>query len=202
MGTTKIGIYPGAFDPVHNGHVAFAEAAILKHNLDKVFFLPEPRPRHKQGVKALEHRTAMVELAIQGNAKLGLIVLEQQRFTVHETWPLLVSRFEGADSFMLLGSDVASRLASWPNIEELAKTAPRFIVALRGEDAAHMRSMLQTMRKVKKLDLHYSLIETQHSVYSSSKIRYSLKHAEAPNGVHPNVLQYISDQKLYISGAT
>ena len=67
----RVGIYPGAFDPVHKGHIAFALAAITAHQLDKVFFLPEPSPRHKQGVKALDHRVEMVRLATANDPRIG-----------------------------------------------------------------------------------------------------------------------------------
>ncbi|MCA9332160.1 adenylyltransferase/cytidyltransferase family protein, partial [Candidatus Saccharibacteria bacterium] len=50
----KVGIYAGSFDPIHKGHIALAEQAIQQCGQDKVFFMVEPRPRRKQGVKALE----------------------------------------------------------------------------------------------------------------------------------------------------
>src|SRR3989344_4473010 len=78
----KVGIYPGAFDPVHEGHVAFAQLVIAQHGLDKVFFLPEPTPRYRQAVKAYEHRLAMIKLAIKKYDSLGVIQLDHNRFTV------------------------------------------------------------------------------------------------------------------------
>lgn len=202
MGSVKIGIYPGAFDPVHDGHVAFAEAALIKHGLDRVFFLPEPSPRHKQGVKALQHRTAMVQRAVQSNPKLGLIVLEQQRFTVHETWPVVVARFKGAEIHMLLGHDVAQRLASWPNVTEFDRLLPKFIIALRGSDIEQTKLLMDSLRDTTKLDFAYSLIEPNYPMYGSSKIRQSFKNGHKPYGLHPDVLAYILQHGLYISGAT
>src|SRR5258708_1287895 len=90
----KIPIFAGTFDPVHEGHLAFAQAA-LEEGLEKVMFLVEPRPRRKQGVRALEHRTAMVQLAIADEPQLSTIVLEQARFSVNETLPVLRARFSG-----------------------------------------------------------------------------------------------------------
>ena len=198
----KVGIYPGAFDPIHEGHVAFARAAMLKHGLDKVFFLPEPSPRHKQAVKALEHRTAMVHAAVDSDPKFGVILLDQTRFTVHETWPLLVSRFQGADLSMLLGSDVAQRLASWPNIAELVQTAPRFIIALRGDSIADVKDMMTTLEDTKKLTVRYSLLDPNYPTYGSSKIRLAIKQGHHPDAVHPAVWSYIVQNGLYSSGET
>ncbi|MBI3337871.1 adenylyltransferase/cytidyltransferase family protein [Candidatus Saccharibacteria bacterium] len=119
---SRIGIYSGTFDPVHDGHIAFANAALKQCNLDKIFFLVEPRPRRKQGVKAFEHRTEMVRLAIKNEHSLGSIVLNQQRFTPADTLPLLTERFKGADLYMLIGDDMLDHLAGWPHVECLLQS--------------------------------------------------------------------------------
>ena len=41
---TRIGILGGTFDPVHNGHLAIAEAARGCLGLDRVVFIPAGRP--------------------------------------------------------------------------------------------------------------------------------------------------------------
>src|SRR5687768_15392849 len=96
----KVGIYAGTFDPVHEGHLAFAREAAAQYGLDKVFFLVEPNPRRKQGVKALEHRNEMVQLAIRSEKLFASILLEQHRFTVTETMPVLRSRFKNSELYM------------------------------------------------------------------------------------------------------
>src|SRR5688572_16122728 len=106
----RVGIYAGTFDPVHVGHMAFAEQALEACNLDKIFFLVEPRPRRKQGVRALEHREAMVRLATAKNDKYGVIQLEQTNFSVEETLPKLQALFEGAELHFLMGEDVFAHL--------------------------------------------------------------------------------------------
>jgi nicotinate-nucleotide adenylyltransferase len=46
----KIGIFAGTFDPIHEGHVAFAQAVLADLSLDKIYFLPERQPRRKTNV--------------------------------------------------------------------------------------------------------------------------------------------------------
>ena len=197
----KVGIYPGAFDPIHEGHVAFAEACIRQYGLDKVFFLPEPRPRHKQAVKAFEHRQRMVQIAIDSNPKFGLIIVEQQNFTVHETWPSVTARFADASLFMLLGSDVAHRLATWPNIDELIRMAPHFLIATRREKGESVEEMVSTLKHTTKVPFDHSIVKPQYETYDSSAIRLALKRGELPTGLDHKVAQYIREEKLYISGA-
>jgi cytidyltransferase-like protein len=68
---SRIGIYSGTFDPVHAGHMAFALQAMQEAKLDRLYFLPERRPRYKQGVEHFAHRVAMLERAILKNQALS-----------------------------------------------------------------------------------------------------------------------------------
>lgn len=198
----RIGIYAGAFDPVHNGHVAFAKEAMQKAHLERVYFLVEPRPRHKQGVKSLTHRMAMVEIAIADESALGQVVLDQDRFTVYETWPLLQSRFEGAQLFMLMGEDVFRRVAQWPRIDELV-TSVQFIVGLRkGHNEAELREHFAMLERTKALRLHYDIFRAEHSSVSSTGVRSSLRKGRIPIDIHPEVAAYIEANQLYASEFT
>ena len=43
----KIGLFGGAFNPVHNGHIALARASIKTAKLDLVIFIPSGNTPHK-----------------------------------------------------------------------------------------------------------------------------------------------------------
>ena len=193
----KIGIYPGAFDPVHNGHVAFAIASAKRYGLDRVYFLPEPRPRHKQGVKALEHRVAMLEFATKHDESLGVIQLDQQRFTILETWPIITARFEGAQLFMLLGSDVARRLTSWPHIQEFSHTLPHFIIGARDADIQLVHEVMDVLQQTKGMRVAYDIFETEHQQYNSTRIRAGLRKGHKMIEIDPLVTDYIVKHQLY-----
>ena len=66
-----IGIFGGTFDPIHIAHLAVAEEAAEALGLERVVFVPAGIPPHKpdRAITAGEHRLAMVELAIAGNAR-------------------------------------------------------------------------------------------------------------------------------------
>lgn len=192
----RVGVYAGAFDPIHDGHVDFARQAAKDAGLDKVYFLVEPRPRHKQGVKAFEHRLRMVELAIAPYPSLGLIILEQARFSVHDTWPRIQARFAGAHVSMLMGEDVFMRLSHWPRIDELVHEVD-FVVGLRRHKLNDLKHHLQTIEKTKHLKLHYRTFISAHPGYSSTKIRAALRAGAYREGLHPDVLDYIKGQGLY-----
>ena len=197
----RVGIFAGSFDPVHEGHLAFAKQALEQGNLEKVFFLVEPRPRRKQGVKALEHRLQMVRLAIKNQSKFGLIVLEQVRFNVTETLPTLKELFKGAELRLLFGDDAVKHLAQWPHIEDLVNDV-HFIIGVRGHTIKDARSNLQALERTRNLRLKYILFESLKPQFSSSTIRLSIKQGHQPDGLPKTVLDYIQKQGLYVSGTS
>lgn len=201
MSTEKVGIFSGTFDPVHEGHLAFARAALARQGLDKVFFLVEPRPRRKQGVEAFEHRTAMVRLAISDESKFGNVVLEQQRFTPAETLPILTERFKGAELYMLMGDDWLAHFGSWPGVEELTKGV-RFIIGIKQNSKAEIENQISFLHKTKGLTMWCQLIEVEQPNCSSSKIKQALRQGRIPQDLPLDVLQYIQREGLYVASVS
>jgi nicotinate-nucleotide adenylyltransferase len=195
----KVGIFAGTFDPVHDGHLMFALQALQECQLDKVFFLVEPRPRRKQGVRALEHRIRMVQIAVAKERRFSTIILEQARFSVTETMPLLKELFKGAELYLLLGDDVLSHLSSWPHVNELVRDA-NFIVGVRDKGLDKAKSSIESLQNARGLKLNYHLLKSAAPKFASRQIRYNLKHGKEPNGLRGDVLQYIRENKLYASG--
>lgn len=193
---TKIGIYSGTFDPVHKGHLGFAQAALKECRLDKVFFLVEPKPRRKQGVKAFEHRIQMVRLAIKPNDRFGSIILEQQRFTPAGTLPILRERFKGADLYMLIGEDFFAHLSSWPHVDHLIKSV-RFIISVRKGTITETKKAVKTLEQTRGLRLNYQIITSDFPDVSSSKVRLELRHGRLPEEIPASVLEYIQVHNLY-----
>ena len=98
----KTGILGGTFDPIHNGHLAIAEAARGCLGLDRVVFIPAGRPwlkaRSLGRITGAEHRLAMVRLAIADCPHFEASAMEVERpgltYTV-DTLAELRSRDDG-----------------------------------------------------------------------------------------------------------
>lgn len=195
----KIGIYAGTFDPIHNGHLAFAQAG-LNAGLEKVMFLVEPRPRRKQGVRALEHRNAMVQLAIKDHENMGTILLEQARFTPHETLPVLQNRFKGYQVVLLFGDDVVGHIAHWPHIEELVASV-ELMIAARHKDEKELAQTFKTLEATNNLRFNYSFVDPKYHDVSSSAIRLQLKQRQRPSELPDDVCDYIRAHRLYVSAS-
>lgn len=197
----KVGVFSGTFDPVHEGHLSFARQALSVAGLDKLFFLVEPRPRRKQGVKAFEHRLGMVQLAIANEPAFGAIVLEQDRFTPTDTLPVLKARFKGAELVMLMGDDLLLHLAEWPQVETLLK-AVTFVIGVRQGSLADIQARLKTIEAVKGAKLSYQLFASQLASVSSSQVRQELRRGQRPTGLPGAVWEYIQANRLYSAGSS
>ncbi len=195
----KVGIFAGSFDPIHNGHLAFAELA-LENGVDKVFFLVEPRPRRKQGVRALEHRQEMVRLATKNNSKLGVIHLDHAKFTAFDTLPLLQARFKNQELVLLFGDDVISHmvdhLSDWPHIEDIAKHTSLLIAA----PSAHQAALADRLKAVMEFGVKFRFQFVMPSLaVRSSQIRHVLKTGKATTDVPQATLDYIKRFSIYAS---
>lgn len=196
----KVGIYSGTFDPVHNGHVSFAVESAELFGLDKVYFLVEPRPRRKQGVKALGHRVNMVQIAVKDNPKLGTIIIEQARFTTHETLPILLSRFKGAQLHLLIGDDTLDHIAEWPHVDELTE-AVDFIIGARKRKPTEIDTIVSRLKETKGLSFDYNVFNPSGNGCSSSYIKRQIRAGKDPKCLNEQVLDYIKANKLYFSTA-
>lgn len=179
----KVGIFAGTFDPVHQGHLAFALAAAEVAGLNKVIFLPEAKPRQKEA-KDLKHRLAMVEAAVKNFKKLDVLKLNDEQFTVARTLPKLEKQLGGAELFLLVGSDVFKDLPSWPNAKTLLRKV-KIIVGHKGSN------------ELEKSKLAAHVIYTNFKDVSSTDVRSRLAKDKEPHFLMPATNIYIKEKKLY-----
>lgn len=198
----RVGIYSGTFDPVHAGHIAFAKEALERCGLDKVFFLVEPRPRRKQGVKALEHRQNMVHLAIHDESSLGHIILGHQRFTVDETLPALQARFKGAKIYFLMGDDMLTYFtdAAWPKLDEFIKAA-NLVIGARKRTADDIERHIALLEKTRGIKIKHEIFKADHALQTSTTVRKALRRGEQPAEINSRVYRYIQANGLYAAPA-
>jgi nicotinate-nucleotide adenylyltransferase len=134
----RIGVLGGTFDPIHNGHVAAAEAALDCANLDEVVFIPTGNPPHRPAaVASPSQRLEMCRLATAGEPRFVVSDLEVKRegpsFTL-DTLLALRGANPHAEMYLVLGWDAASQLRSWHRPDEVIGLAPIIVVTRPGRD--------------------------------------------------------------------
>jgi len=167
----SIGIYPGTFDPIHEGHVAFAESALKVCNLDIIYFLPEKSPRNKTNVTSFNERIASTQSTLSRLPQLETIRLTSSRFTISKTLPEIEKLFEPAHFTLLIGSDVARRIESWPQIEVML-AGWGIAVGMRSNDSIeHIEKLFKQIESKYELSVRRSFIHTDKPHHSSTQFR-------------------------------
>lgn len=133
MKATRIGMFGGAFDPPHIGHVALARAAVEQLGLDQLRVFPTGQAWHKaRELSAPAHRLAMARLAF-GEVP-GAVVDDRElrrsgpTYTV-DTLRELRREFPHAVVLLVIGADQAEALHGWREGAEIARLATISIAA-------------------------------------------------------------------------
>ena len=177
-----IGILGGTFDPVHNAHLAMAQAALDALNLERVLFIPTGTTRYRiAAVASPRDRVAMLQLALQGKPKFAVDERELQPGASGYTADTLRG-FKGQDLYLLMGADQYDKLDTWHRPDEVRRLAK---IAVFG------RPGIQLKEKVK-------LIPMAPMPISASDIRARAGRGEDLSAlVPPGVANYIARHRLY-----
>ena len=141
----KIGILGGTFDPVHNGHIEIAMAAMAALGLDQVALMPSGDPPHKTRATDRLDRLRMAELAAEGRPGLYASDLEIRRqgrtYTVDTLSTLAVEHPEVEWTY-ILGADALNKLDTWKEFPRIARLCSFAAVSRPGcdEDLARLRA--------------------------------------------------------------
>lgn len=192
----RIGIYAGTFDPVHAGHIAFALQAIEQAKLDKVYFLPERRPRYKLGIEHFAHRVAMIKQASLPHPKFYVLEPVEMALTVKRTLPLLRNKFKGAQLVFLFGSDAVAGLPDWPYAEQLLKDSELVIAAREGKDTTELQAAIATWPIQPQAAI---MLSSYAPKVSSTAVREALRARQPIAGLLQSVARYSDRHWLYVS---
>lgn len=124
MAREQIGIFGGTFDPPHLGHLILASEARFQLGLDRLLWILTPEPPHKQDqiITPVEHRLAMVNLAIEDNPSFELSRVELDRPGPHytlDTVELIAHQYPNADITPIIGGDSLHDLPTWHRPKEI-----------------------------------------------------------------------------------
>jgi len=136
-----IGLLGGTFDPIHFGHLRFAEEVRDALGLADLRLIPAGRPPHRAPPNTdARHRLAMARVAVEGHPVLRVDAREAESPAVSFTIETLLSiRAEiGGDRplCLLMGADAFAGLASWRRWQEFAALCHIVVATRPGHDVA------------------------------------------------------------------
>ena len=126
----KIGIYGGAFNPPHLGHITAARAVFELLKLDKLLVIPTGHPPHKTlppGSPGPERRLEMTRLAMAGLGDwMEISDMELRRegnsYTA-DTLARVKERYPEDELWLLMGADMFLTLQAWREPERILSLA-------------------------------------------------------------------------------
>ena len=192
----NIALLFGSFNPIHNGHLAMAKAALQSNKIDEVWFVVSPHnPLKDSSILApAEDRAHMVSLAICGEEKMKLCTIEfnmpTPSYTVN-TIHQLKSEYPSFHFHILCGTDVVNSLPAWHKFEELIQEV-KFMVCSREIENQFARHSL-----VQEFPEQFDFIAFEPLSISSTAIREQIKNRKDSSQVKKQVLEYIIAQRLY-----
>jgi len=194
------GIMGGTFDPIHNGHIRMAEAALEQLKLDEVLFIPDGDPPHKQEQASASDRLEMVELATKGRSGFRTLDMEVvragQTYTV-DTLEQLKANSPSDQFTYIVGADTLMRVETWRNFPRVASLLTGIAYAPRS-DVSASESELQRQRLSQRYGLAVTPLAMEEVDVSSTDVRYAVARGLPVDAmVPPSVLSYIRSRGLY-----
>jgi nicotinate-nucleotide adenylyltransferase len=186
----RLGVFGGTFDPVHVAHLVAAAEARDQLRLDRVLLVVAHDPWQKQGevVACAEDRYAMVAAAVDGVDGLEPSRLEIDRAGVTYTADTLGAlHARDRELYLIVGSDVAARLATWMRPDEVRMLATLAIVQ-RGDESAPSLGDGWRVEVVRMPRLDVSSTDLRRRIATGRSIDFLMP---------PGAVRVLRDRRLY-----
>ena len=197
----RVGIYGGAFSPIHVGHVAAAKAFMEQMWLDVLFVIPTGKSPHKEistGASDAD-RLEMCRRAFEGVEGVIVSDIEIRREGVSYTVDTLRS-LEDDDRrlFMLCGTDMILTLDTWHEPDEIFRLSYPVYIRRESDESLDERLIAKVTEYRNKYGKNVVKIKAPAIEVSSSEIRHKISNGEDISGLVPeSVAEYIKEKGLY-----
>lgn len=199
---SKIGIFGGSFDPIHNGHLSIAKAALKECDLRHVILMPTKVSPFKVGHKmaSSQDRVSMAELIANKNSDFVVSTIEafDDRISyTYETMELFTNEYPDDDIYFIMGTDSFLSIKGWYKWEALVRKYAIIIGVRPGYKEHEMLELKNELEKNYDAEIHV-LSNTEKDI-SSTEIRNMIRKGESITGLVPyEIERYIYEHRLYL----
>lgn len=185
---TRTGIYGGSFNPVHNGHIAIAEAMLRLGGLDEIWLMVSPQNPLKQASGLLDDRLRleMTRRAVEGIPHVTACDYEFGLPRPSYMWNTLqaLSRdYPEREFTLLIGADNWAVFDRWHRAGDILDRYPICIYPRRGypiDEAALPRGV--------------RLVDTGLYDISSTLVRERIQHGEDVTPLIPGCIRQMAEE--------
>jgi nicotinate-nucleotide adenylyltransferase len=189
------GLFGGAFDPPHNGHVALARGAIERFRLERLVVIPTGVAPHKPVRTPARVRLRLAEAAFAGVQRVEVSAWEIERgepsYTVETTrW----ARERFGEIIFLVGADQFAQLESWKDPDEVLELARLGVATRPGYRRDELEAVCRRLRDPSRVEL----FDVEPVPVSSTEVRDRVTRSEPIDDlVPPRVAALIAELGLY-----
>lgn len=197
----RIGVFGGAFNPVHIGHINLAKSYLESLSLDKLLVIPTANPPHKTavGLADAEDRLNMLSIAFKDVNKVEISDIEFHRTEksyTYDTIKELRKTYTDDEVFLIIGEDQFLSFDEWYKYNELISEV---VLCTAAREKNKREEIISFANKLLNGKNNYFLADFEPVIVSSSEIREKIKNNEDISSlVTADVYEYIKDKGLYI----
>ena len=182
----KLGLFGGAFDPPHVGHVALVRAAKKALGLDRVVVIVVAAPGHKQVETSPDVRLALARAAFPDDE----VVLDEHCRTVDT----LRAHPEWTDPVFVVGADEFADFLTWKEPEEVLRRTRLAVATRPGFPRERLQAVLERLEDPSRV----LFFEIEPLPISSRDLRARLADGEnVSRELPPAVAEIVGAERLY-----
>ena len=210
-----IGLYGGAFDPIHRAHLLIAQNCIKIIGLNKIIFIPTGNSPNNKIMSSHHHRLEMLNIVCNdsffefSDFEINKY-LDQKKISYTINTLKYFKKKTGSTLLFILGTDAFSTINSWYKWNEILSYC-HLVLIERGSEESDKEIMPTEVREFFKDNITNDIndLKNKHhgTIYSismpvfkesSSEIRdRSMKNLDIKNFLPKTIQDYINHNGLY-----
>jgi nicotinate-nucleotide adenylyltransferase len=210
-----IGLYGGAFDPIHKAHISIAQNCIKIIGLTKIIFIPTGNSPNNKKMSAHHHRLKMLNIVCKdsffefSDFEINEY-LDQKKISYTINTLKYFKKKTGSTLLFILGTDAFSTINSWYKWNEILSYC-HLVLIERGIEKSDIETMSTEVQEFFKDNItndinnlkknnHGAIYPIPMDVFqeSSSEIRdKSMKDLDITDFLPKTIQDYIDRNKLY-----
>ena len=190
----NIGLYFGAFNPVHDGHVSVANYVLNNCKLDKVWLILTPQSPHKRNNILIDfkHRYSMLQIAFEKHKNILPKDVEKNLQSPNysiDTLEYLKAKNAKNIFSVIIGNDNMDKFTTWKEYNKIIENHKIYV---------YPRKSLLGESKMVHQNIHY--LNGPHIDVSATGIRKSIATNQVSNlKIHPKVFKYLTSNNIEIN---
>ena len=203
----RLGIFGGAFDPVHKGHTQSLKFISGLKIFDEIQVIPNYASPHNKDIQTDEkHRLKMLEVALKELEDINLNDIELKNKTksyTYETLKYLKNIYPERHLSLIIGLDSLHSFTTWKNWENILSLCSLLVLERKLNNRLGINKELESKISADYDDFfsgHGKILILKNDLIniSSTEVRMKIKNNEnLTDLVDDQVLKYISNKSLY-----